>query len=96
MSRTGGLAGSRSPDGGTQKKAVAGVNAGAISSRPSAPGKPVVTEIYDCSRAPEDERRAMADGKVWIESMTETLERLDKLSTVKDLRASTGSRTFLT
>lgn len=37
----------------------------------------------DCSRAPEDERQGMEDGKVWIESMTETLERLDKLSTAK-------------
>jgi hypothetical protein len=47
-------------------------------------GETVVTEIYDCSRAPEDARRGMEDGKVWIECMSETLERLDKLSTAKD------------
>jgi Polyketide cyclase / dehydrase and lipid transport len=51
---------------------------------PVGPGETVVTEIYDCSRAPEAERRGMEDGKVWIESTTETLERLDKLSTAKD------------
>jgi hypothetical protein len=51
---------------------------------PVGPEETVVTEIYDCSRATEDERRGMEDGKVWIESMTETLERLDKLSTVKN------------
>jgi hypothetical protein len=51
---------------------------------PVGPEETVVTEIYDCSRAPEGERRGMEDGKVWIASMTETLERLDKLSTAKD------------
>jgi hypothetical protein len=40
-----------------------------------------VTEIYDCSRAPADERQGMGDGKVWMDSMAKTLERLDKLST---------------
>jgi hypothetical protein len=50
---------------------------------PVGPEETVVTEIYDCSRTPADERRGMEDGKVWIESMTETLERLDKLSTMK-------------
>jgi len=39
----------------------------------------VVTEIYDCSRAPEEERAGMDNGKIWIESMTKTLERLDAL-----------------
>jgi hypothetical protein len=39
----------------------------------------VVTEIYDCSRAPEEERREMDNGKIWAESMAETLERLDAL-----------------
>jgi hypothetical protein len=38
-----------------------------------------VTEIYDCSRAPEDERAGMDHGNIWIESMTQTLERLDAL-----------------
>jgi hypothetical protein len=38
-----------------------------------------VTEIYDCSRAPAEERVGMEDGKIWIEAMTATLERLDAL-----------------
>ena len=42
-----------------------------------------MTEIYDCSRAPEDERQGMENGRTWIGAMTETLERLDKLSTAK-------------
>jgi hypothetical protein len=41
----------------------------------------VVTEIYDCSRAPEDERAGMDNGNVWIEAMATTLERLDALCT---------------
>ncbi len=39
----------------------------------------VVTETYDCSRAPEQARRSVQDGRVWIEAMTATLERLDAL-----------------
>ena len=39
----------------------------------------IVTETYDCSRAPEKERAGMDNGKVWIESMSRTLERLDAL-----------------
>jgi hypothetical protein len=38
-----------------------------------------VTEIYDCSRVPEEQRASMENGKVWIESMAKTLERLDAL-----------------
>jgi uncharacterized protein YndB with AHSA1/START domain len=41
----------------------------------------LVTETYDCSRAPEEQRVGMDNGKVWLESMTETLERLDALCT---------------
>jgi hypothetical protein len=40
-----------------------------------------VTEIYDCSPAPEDQRAGMDVGKVWAESMASTLERLDALCT---------------
>ena len=43
------------------------------------PGATVVTEIYDCSRVPADARADMQDGKVWIEDMTKTLERLAAL-----------------
>ena len=48
---------------------------------PDGPDATIVTEVYDCSRVPEEERSGMSDGKVWIESMTETLERLDALCT---------------
>ncbi len=48
---------------------------------PDGPGATIVTEIYDCSRAPADERAEMKNGQVWIESMTRTLERLDALCT---------------
>jgi hypothetical protein len=48
---------------------------------PDGPDVTIVTEVYDCSRVPEEERSGMSDGKVWIESMTETLERLDALCT---------------
>ena len=44
---------------------------------PDGPDATVVTEIYDCSRAPEEERAGMDNGNVWIESMARTLERLD-------------------
>ena len=36
----------------------------------------IVTETYDCSRAPADERASMDDGRIWVKSMTETLQRL--------------------
>jgi hypothetical protein len=39
----------------------------------------VVTEIYDCSRVPEKARAGMDNGRMWIASMTRTLERLDAL-----------------
>jgi hypothetical protein len=46
---------------------------------PDGPDATVVTEIYDCSRAPEAERAGMDNGRVWTESMAKTLERLDVL-----------------
>jgi hypothetical protein len=46
---------------------------------PDGPDATVVTEIYDCSQAPEDERAGMDNGKVRIEGMTKTLERLDAI-----------------
>jgi hypothetical protein len=48
---------------------------------PDGPGATIVTEIYDCSRAPAEERAGMDNGRVWIGSMTETLERLNALCT---------------
>ena len=46
---------------------------------PDGPDATIVTEVYDCSRAPEDERAQMDNGRVWVESMAKTLERLDAL-----------------
>jgi hypothetical protein len=46
---------------------------------PDGPDATVVTEIYDCSRAPEDARAGMDNGSIWIASMAKTLERLDTL-----------------
>jgi hypothetical protein len=48
---------------------------------PDGPDATVVTEIYDCSRAPAGERAGMQDGRVWLRAMAETLERLDALIT---------------
>jgi uncharacterized protein YndB with AHSA1/START domain len=48
---------------------------------PDGPDATIVTEIYDCSRAPADERAGMDNGKVWAASMARTLERLDALCT---------------
>ncbi len=48
---------------------------------PDGPDATIVTEIYDCSRAPEEERVGMDNGKIWTKSMAETLERLDRACT---------------
>ncbi|HEY6481003.1 MAG TPA: hypothetical protein VIZ00_13295 [Streptosporangiaceae bacterium] len=41
----------------------------------------VVTEIYDCSRVAAADRAGMDNGRVWMDSMAETLERLDRICT---------------
>ncbi len=46
---------------------------------PDGPDATIVTEFYDCSRVPADERVAMDGGRIWIDSMTKSLERLDEL-----------------
>lgn len=43
---------------------------------PAGPGSTLVTEAYDCSRAPADERDGMQGGQVWVSGMERTLERL--------------------
>jgi hypothetical protein len=48
---------------------------------PDGPDATIVTEIYDCSCPPEEERGEIDNGKVWINSMAETLERLDRACT---------------
>jgi hypothetical protein len=40
-----------------------------------------VTEIFDCSRVPEDQRVDIDYGNIWVGSMHRTLERLDRLCT---------------
>ena len=46
---------------------------------PDGPDATIVTEIYDCSRVPAEERVGMEGGRIWIEGMTRTLERLAEL-----------------
>jgi len=45
------------------------------------PDATVVTEIYDCSRAPAEDRAEMSNGNLWVPGMVETLERLEQLCT---------------
>jgi hypothetical protein len=47
---------------------------------PDGPDATVVTEIYDCSRAPADRRVTVEQGGIWIDAITKTLARLDELS----------------
>jgi hypothetical protein len=47
---------------------------------PLGPASTLVTETYDCTRAPEWLRKAVKGGTRWIDSMTATLEKLDSLS----------------
>lgn len=44
---------------------------------PQGPDATIVTEIYDCSRVPADERHAMRGGRIWIDAMTQTLALLE-------------------
>jgi hypothetical protein len=46
---------------------------------PDGPDATIVTEVYDCSAAPEHERLGIDNGKIWAEDMAKTLERLDAL-----------------
>ncbi|HXP20365.1 MAG TPA: SRPBCC family protein [Streptosporangiaceae bacterium] len=43
---------------------------------PAGPGSTIVTETYDCTRAPERLRKAVRNGQRWVASMTATLEKL--------------------
>jgi uncharacterized protein YndB with AHSA1/START domain len=47
---------------------------------PLGPERTLVTETFDCSRSPQDLRKAVQDGAVWVDAMTATLERLDQLA----------------
>jgi len=46
---------------------------------PEGPGATVVTETYDCADSTEEVRRIVDDGRAWIDAMTKTLERLDRV-----------------
>jgi hypothetical protein len=56
---------------------------------PEGPDATVVTEIFDCSRVPEDERVDIENGNIWVEGMHRTLERLDRLCTSQPAAAAT-------
>jgi hypothetical protein len=46
---------------------------------PDGPDGTVVTEIFDCSQVPEDQRVDIDNGSIWVEGIRQTLERLDAL-----------------
>jgi len=48
---------------------------------PEGPDATLVTEIFDCSKVPEDQRIDIDNGEIWVESMHRTLQRLDRLCT---------------
>ncbi|HEY1917350.1 MAG TPA: SRPBCC family protein [Streptosporangiaceae bacterium] len=45
---------------------------------PVGDGATMVTETYDCTRAPERLRKAVRYGERWVASMSATLEKLDQ------------------
>jgi hypothetical protein len=57
---------------------------------PDGPDATIVTEIYDCGPAPEQERLNMENGKVWLDSMARTLDRLDDLCTGRSSQPGDG------
>ena len=57
---------------------------------PDGPDATIVTEIFDCSRVPEDQRPDIDNGNIWVESMHRTLERLDRLCTSQPETASSN------
>lgn len=57
---------------------------------PDGPEATVVTEIFDCSRVPVDEQADIDYGRIWIEGMHETLERLDRLCASEGGRGTAG------
>ena len=47
--------------------------------QPDGPDGTIVTEIYDCSRAPSAARASVDDGRLWLDAMAATLARLDDI-----------------
>ena len=64
---------------------------------PDGPAATVVTEIFDCSQVPEDQRADIDNGNIWIDSMHQTLERLTscaRASQEQPRRASAPGQTL--
>ena len=57
---------------------------------PDGPDATIVTEIFDCSQVPEDQRADIDNGTIWVEGMYQTLERLDQLCTSQPRAATHG------
>lgn len=47
---------------------------------PDGPGATVVTETFDCRRAPEDLRKRLREGETWRDAMTASLVKLELLA----------------
>jgi uncharacterized protein YndB with AHSA1/START domain len=47
---------------------------------PDGPGATLVTETFDCTRSPEELRKATRDGEGWLDAMTASLARLELLA----------------
>ena len=47
---------------------------------PDGPGATMVTETFDCSRSPEDLRKAVQEGEGWRDAMTASLVKLELLA----------------
>jgi uncharacterized protein YndB with AHSA1/START domain len=47
---------------------------------PDGPGATLVTESFDCTRSPDDLRKAVQDGEGWRDAMTASLARLELLA----------------
>ena len=58
---------------------------------PDGPDATVVTETFDCSQVPEDQRVDIDNGNIWVEGMHQTLERLDQLCTSQPGAATRAS-----
>ena len=58
---------------------------------PDGPDAVVVTEIFDCSRAPEALRVAIDNGNQWVSGMTATLARLDMACAEGSASATAGA-----
>jgi hypothetical protein len=59
---------------------------------PDGPDATIVTEVYDCSRAPAQDRLEMDNGNIWAQDMAKTLERLDALCARQANQSSPGGR----